>query len=211
MTQTAFCGAARSRVNSSEHSNRGPLERFVFDQEYLDCLTRGDPEVEEHFTRYFGKLLLIKLRGRFKCPQTVADARQETFVRVFANLRKKGTILHPERLGGYVNSVCEHVVLEFYRSGNRTMQMPEDGAEPVDGSSSAESELITAENKQLLKDTLAQSPEEERKLLRAVFWEDRDRDEICKELGIDRNYLRVRVHRALTRFRANFPKSRGLS
>jgi hypothetical protein len=38
-------------------------------------------------------------------------------------------------------------------------------------------------------------------VLEKVFLLEEDKDAICAELKIDRNYLRVQVHRALGRFR----------
>ncbi len=177
------------------------MERRVFDQEYLDRLTQGDPEVESHFIGYFGHLLLVKLRFRLRSPQLVADARQETFLRVFTALRRQGTILHPERLGGFVNSVCDHVVLELYRSEGRAAQIPPNTPDPVDEKLSTELELITEERKHLVKETLARLSEADRKLIRGVFLEERDRGELCDELRIERTNLRVRLHRAMAKFR----------
>jgi hypothetical protein len=114
------------------------LERKVFDQDYVNRLTEGDPETEAHFTSYFGALLLIKLRGRLRSPQRVEDARQETFLRVLNVLRKKGGIQHPERLGAFVNSVCENVLSESFRADNRFQQVPENAVEPADENASAE-------------------------------------------------------------------------
>ncbi|HEX8881821.1 MAG TPA: hypothetical protein VF749_17385, partial [Candidatus Acidoferrum sp.] len=42
----------------------------------------------------------------------------------------------------------------------------------------------------------------DRELLRAVFFEERDKDAVCREIGVDRNYLRVLVHRAKDKFKA---------
>jgi RNA polymerase sigma-70 factor (ECF subfamily) len=42
--------------------------------------------------------------------------------------------------------------------------------------------------------------------LRAVFLEERDKDEVCTELGVDRDYLRVLLHRAKASFRAVYSK-----
>jgi DNA-directed RNA polymerase specialized sigma24 family protein len=46
----------------------------------------------------------------------------------------------------------------------------------------------------------------DQQILRRYFLEEQDKDEICKEMGIDRDYLRVRLHRALTRIRAALQK-----
>ena len=46
------------------------------------------------------------------------DIRQETFLRVFQAIRRN-TIRDPARIGAFVNSVCNNVILEFGRSGSR--------------------------------------------------------------------------------------------
>ncbi len=130
---------------------RGNLERQSFDRNYVERLIRGDAETERHFTSYFGDLLLIKLRGRLRSPQLVEDARQETFLRVLNVLRNKGGLEYPERLGAFVNAVCENVLLETFRSSARLQQLPEDASEPVDLAASAESEFVSAERKTLVR------------------------------------------------------------
>jgi RNA polymerase sigma-70 factor (ECF subfamily) len=177
------------------------LERQAFDREYVGRLTQGDADTERHFTRYFGELLLIKLRARLRSSHLVEDARQETFLRVLNVLRNKGGLDHPERLGAFVNSVCENVLSEFFRAGSRFQQVPENAAEPADEAASAESTFITKERKVLIRQVLKELADTDQAILRKVFLEEREKDDICREMGIDRDYLRVRVHRALARFR----------
>ena len=43
--------------------------------------------------------------------------------------------------------------------------------------------------------------ERDRKVLRALFVEERDKDTVCRELGITREYMRVLIHRAKKAFR----------
>ncbi|HSU59454.1 MAG TPA: sigma-70 family RNA polymerase sigma factor [Bryobacteraceae bacterium] len=186
----------------------GNLERQVFDQEYISRLTRGDAETERHFSRYFGDLLLIKLRARVRSPQLVEDARQETFLRVLNVLRNKGGIQHPERLGAFVNSVCENVLLELFRSAGRFQQMAENAPEPVDESASADSDFVTFERKAVVRQVLDKLADTDRQILRMLFLEERDKDEICRHLHIDRDYLRVRLHRALARCRTAIQKTK---
>ncbi len=54
-------------------------------------------------------------------------------------------------------------------------------------------------------------PERDRSLLKAVFLDERDRDEVCRELGVDREYLRVLLHRAKQAFKTEYLKRVGVS
>jgi RNA polymerase sigma-70 factor (ECF subfamily) len=180
------------------------LDRYAFDSEYVARLKDGDPDTQRHFCSYFNELLLIKLRSRLRSAQLVDDVRQETFVRVLATLRRDG-IEHPERLGAFVNSVCNNVLFETFRSSKRTSPM-EDSPEPTDERDHPERHLITEQRKSQVRKVLAELPAKDRELLRQVFLEERDKDEVCQDFKIDRDYLRVLLYRARTRFR-NMSKS----
>jgi len=93
-------------------------------------------ETQRHFTAYFNDLLLMKLRARLRSPQAVDDLRQETFLRVLLTLRHDA-LQHPERLGSFVNSVCNNVLLEHFRAGKRDAPI-EDAPEPADQSDGPE-------------------------------------------------------------------------
>lgn len=45
-------------------------------------------------------------------------------------------------------------------------------------------------------------PARDRDLLRAVFLEERDKDAVCRDIGVNRDYLRVLLHRAKDKFKA---------
>lgn len=180
------------------------LPRFEFDGEYIDRLVGEDPEIERHFTRYFGDLLSLKLRSKLRSPALVEDAKQETFVRVLTTLKKKRGLATPESLGAFVNSVANNVVFELYRSGAKVAPLAEDHDEPDTRDEGAESGLMAAEERHRVREALADLPQKEKDLLRWVFFEGRDKDEVCRELNVDRNYLRVLLHRAKNRFRDRY-------
>ncbi|MFZ0318371.1 MAG: hypothetical protein WAL56_04520, partial [Candidatus Sulfotelmatobacter sp.] len=75
------------------------MEFHAFDRHYLEQLSSGDFRTQEHFVSYFSELIRLKLGKRLRSRSEVEDARQETFVRVFAKLRKEDGIREPERLG----------------------------------------------------------------------------------------------------------------
>jgi RNA polymerase sigma-70 factor (ECF subfamily) len=48
--------------------------------------------------------------------------------------------------------------------------------------------------------------ERDRRLLQSVLLEERDKDEVCAELGLSRGHLRVLVHRAKQSFKSYYAK-----
>ena len=183
------------------------MEFFCFDQAYLDRLRGRDRATEQHFVAYFSKLLLIKLRSRLRSFESVDDIRQETFVRVFHAIQRDGGVRHPERLGAFVNSVCNNVLLEFFRSATRDGAPEVEVAEAPDHSIDLEGMLVSKQNREQVRGVLDKLSEKDRQLLRAIFWEERDKDEVCREFGVDRNYLRVMLHRAKQSFKSFYQGS----
>lgn len=174
-----------------------------FDAAYVHRLRGGDPETERHFVAYFKDLLRIKLHSRLRSRQLVEDACQETFLRVFKALRSDEEIRHPERIGAYVNTVCDHVLMELYRSEKRHITMSDASMDEIeDQAPMAVDRLQAVERRVLVRRVIDDLPDIDRRLMRALFVEERDKDEVCKEFKVDRSYLRVLLHRAKLRFRA---------
>lgn len=178
-------------------------ERYRFGAEYVSRLASGDRETGNHFTAYFGKLLWDKLRLRLRPAHLIEDARQETLMRVLNTLHKKNGIAVPEALGAFVNSVCNNVVFEMYRAGARTTDI--DAARVVERPA-VEAALIRQQECAQVRQALNDLPEKEARLLRWLFLEERDKDEICQQLQVSRQYLRVLVHRAKLHFRSAYLK-----
>ena len=183
------------------------MELYSFDDAYVERLRAGDTTVQRHFVSYFSDLLRIKLRARMLPPHIIDDIRQETFARVFATLRRENGLKSSDRLGSFVNSTCNHVLLEQYRSAARTDPLAEH-MDPPDKSIDLDGALVSQETSRHVQEVLGQLAAKDRELLRAVFLEERDKDEVCRELGVDRDYLRVLLHRAKAQFRTRFRKSR---
>jgi RNA polymerase sigma-70 factor (ECF subfamily) len=188
-------------------SHRGQSVRELFDRDYVERLKNGDTETEWHFTNYFGKLLRIKLHAR-RCPaQTVEDLRQETFLRVLTALKSKNCLKSPESLGAFVNTVCQNLLFELYRAESR-IQLA-DNLDIADEGASVESALVSEDRKRQVRQVLNDLPAKDRELLRMVFYEEADKDEICCRFSVNREYLRVLVHRAKARFRKKLLKQHG--
>lgn len=185
----------------------GRVEFFNFDETYFRRLQDRDPLTEDHFVSYFSDLLYLKLRSRLRSPQAIEDIRQETFVRVLAAVRSESGVRSPERLGAFVNSVCNNVLLEFYRSRSRMDQTPDSPPEPHDRTIDLDGLLVTKQTCDQVRHVLEQLPERDRRLLRALFLEEKEKDQICSEFRVDRDYLRVLLHRAKQSFKSLYEKA----
>jgi RNA polymerase sigma-70 factor (ECF subfamily) len=182
------------------------VEFFTFDKAYVERLREGDPSTEQHFVAYFDQLLRIKLRSRALTSDKVEDLQQETYIRVIVALRKDGGIRQPERFGAFVNSICNNVLLEHYRSSAKNQPMEDAHMDIPDKVLDLEGMLVTKQSREQVRRILDGMPKRDRELLRAIFLEDKEKDTVCLELEVDREYLRVLVHRAKDKFKALYEK-----
>lgn len=182
----------------------------TFDAGYIESLCAGDLGTEEHFVAYFTELLHLKLRSRLQSPHAIEDVRQETFARVLRVLRSETSLRQPERLGAFVNTVCNNVLLEHYRSAARNQSIDEEGQPELPATGMDVLDAVAAKQlKGKVHDILRELPGRDRDLLRAVFIEERDRDEVCRDFGVDREYLRVLLYRAKQEFKTEYLKRVG--
>jgi RNA polymerase sigma-70 factor (ECF subfamily) len=192
----------KSVLHSSTRQNA--MNFHHFDQDYLDRLRAADYRTQEHFVAYFGKLIELKLRSRVRAPEAVEDIRQETFSRVLAVLRSKSGMRQAEKLGAFVNSTCNNVLLEYYRSCPPSMEEKAAQQERPDSAPDALTVLISRQIQEEIHRILGRLSERDRRLLKEVMLENRNKDEMCEDLKVDRGYLRVLLHRAKQSFKAEY-------
>jgi RNA polymerase sigma-70 factor, ECF subfamily len=180
------------------------VELYAFDDDYVARLRAGDRWTEEHFLHYFSELLLIKLRSRVRTMQAVDDVRQEVFFRVIRALRAADGLRDGRKLGAFVNSVCNNVLLETYRANGRTDPLGQEHEELPGTGEDIEEALLNGETRARVRQVLDRLAPKDQQLLRALFIEERDKDEICRAFSVDRNYLRVLLYRAKEKFRSEY-------
>jgi len=177
------------------------VELYLFDSDYVQRLRDGDAETEAHFVSYFRQLLRIKLRARYLSADAIDDIQQETFIRVFRALRTPGGIRQPERIGAYVNSVCNFVLQEHYRAQGKSQPSEEADTEIPDKVLNLEKLAIAEEVNERVRDAVKSLAPKERDLIRKIFFQELEKDEVCADLGVTRDYLRVLMHRAIEHLR----------
>jgi len=177
------------------------VELYLFDAEYVQRLREADLSTENHFIGYFRQLLRIKLRARYLSMDVVEDIQQETFIRVFRALRSETGIHHPERIGAYVNSVCNNVLQEHYRAQGRNLSTEATEIDPPDKILNFEKLVIAEEVNEQVREAVKSLAPRERDLIRKLFFQEMEKDEVCSDLGVSRDYLRVLLHRAIEHLR----------
>lgn len=191
-------------------SAENELQFNTFDAGYVQNLCAGDARTQAHFVNYFSALIHIKLRSRLQSFHAIEDVRQETFARVLALLGKGGALRRPEALGAFVNSVCNNVLLEHYRQSSRNRSLDEEGHPELPATDPDMLGVMAAEQlKTKVREILQDMPAKDRALLKAVFLDEKDRDEVCREFGVDREYLRVLLFRAKQEFKTEYLKRGG--
>lgn len=183
------------------------LEFHQFSETYIHGLRAQDSTTEAHFVAYFSRLLQNKLRRRLACPEHIKDVQQETLLRAWAAIRAEGGVRQPERFGAFVSSVCNNILRESYRTFARTRALDDLQIDPADQSMSPDGMLLAAETKKQVQKVLGRLCPKDRKLLQEVFFEQRDKDEVCHDLGVSRDYLRVLLHRAKQQFLTEYKQA----
>jgi|SRR6266496_1375957 len=175
-----------------------------FDSSYLDRLRSGDFSTHQHFIAYFGELIRLKVSKRLRSIAAIEDVRQETFTRILRLLAEQ-RIHQPERLGGFVNSVCNNVLHEHHRLQSREISAVDGFVDAIpDRTIGVSDAIVLRQMQQRVRQILDELPKKDRCLLKALFLEERSKDEVCRDFGVNRDYLRVLVHRAKRSFKSHY-------
>lgn len=186
-------------------SNKKPVDLYNFDSDYLVRLQARDAEIQAHFAGYFSRLLTIRLRVLGISGSALDDIRQETLFRVLREVRA-GNVKSPDRFGPYVYAVCNHVVSEWKRAQWPNWNGSDEMPDVLDPSALPEEPVRLEEIRKTVHWVLERVPRKDRRILIAVFIDERDKEEICQEFNVSREYLRVLLHRALLNARKKLGK-----
>lgn len=147
--------------------------------------------------------VLAFLRNELRDPALADDLCHETFRIVLERLARQ-PLEDPARLDGYLVQTARYLVIEHRkrsaRQGTSTGQQAAiDGVvHPGIGPESAgQSEVAARAVRQLLKEMRLPR---DREVLVRVYLYDQDKDQVCRELGIDEQHYKRVLHRARARF-----------
>lgn len=202
----AVAGKKETNDKGEVYWMQKPVDFYSFDEEYLRRLGARDPATEAHFVAYFSERLKVTLRAHGVDSHTIDDVRQETFYRVWVAIQS-GSVHNPKGFGAYVHSVCKNVLSEKRREEFRNQHDPIESTDVPNDRLSLEDLVQQKQDGRLIQETLAKLPERDRRLLRARFFEEKENDAVCMQFGVNRDYLRVLLHRALEKFGELYKKN----
>lgn len=127
----------------------------------------------------------------------VDDLVQETLARFF-RAEQRHVIRNTEEFGAFLNGVCRNVILEYRRRIRR--EPPIDPDVPIpDAGVRPDADIF--ELRDAIDNGLKELAERDRAVLRSLYLEGLDKEEICKQWGMSDAQFRVVLFRAKERFR----------
>ena len=152
----------------------------------------------------------LRLKLRYKvlyhvghnCPD-VDDLVQETLTRFIRAGQQSQIRNSAEEFGAFVNGVCRNVILE-YRRKMRREPLADPDIPVKDHGIRPEAEIF--EMRQAIDRGLGELAERDRIILRRLYLEGREKEDICKEWDMTDAQFRVVLFRAKERFRRVYPR-----
>lgn len=151
----------------------------------------------------------LRLKLRYKvlyhvghhCPD-VDDIVQETLTRFVRAGRQSQIRNNAEEFGAFVNGVCRNVILE-YRRRVRREPLADPDIPVKDTGVRPDAEIF--EMRQAIDLGLAELAERDQTILRSLYLEGREKEDICREWNMTDAQFRVVLFRAKERFRRAYP------
>ncbi len=169
------------------------------------AIAAGNAEAERSFVeRYARGVRALVVRACRPGDPIVDDIVQDVLLTVLGRLRQ-GALNDSNALPAYLQATIVHATrAEYRRRGARGDSVDAEFLESIPDSQAGPSERLHQHHLQrALADLVESLPvERDRAVLRGFYLEDRDRDAMCAELGIDEGHFRRVLHRARERLRA---------
>jgi RNA polymerase sigma-70 factor (ECF subfamily) len=164
----------------------------------------GSRDAEAEMVRRYGNGLLYLLKRRTRDPEAALDLRQETFRVAIEKLRVSG-LEQPERLAAYLRGIALNLLIAQRRKDVRRATSPDSDAidAAADDQQAGPFEETSSDQVRQVVTTLLQElrTPRDREILKRLYIDDEDKDDICAALGVDSLHFNRVLFRAKERFR----------
>lgn len=127
----------------------------------------------------------------------VDDLVQETLSR-FIRAAQRDQIRNTEEFGAFINGVCRNVILEHRRRVKREPTLDDEARVPE---TAVRPDAEVLEMRDAIDHSLKELADRDRAILKALYLDGREKDEICTEWKMTDAQFRVVLFRAKERFR----------
>lgn len=203
-----LCSRRISQLRGNETGQMGaPVERKVWvspnaPPDVIDWFSEASrkEEIAPLFVReWLAEVLRENYRlfygiayGYLRNSSSAEDVVQSAALKGLQRLRQ---LKRPETVVGWFASITRHTCLDLFRDKNHRVAESLDGAEPIVAPNAID--LARIDQQHLLLSEINKLPDNLAVVVRLRFLEDFDIVEIAEYLGLRRNTVEVRLHRAL--------------
>ena len=172
---------------------------FKTTSDFVSGIQQGQAESESAlYEKYSARVYYLALR-QTKSPQDAEDIRAETFLRVLLAVRNN-QVRSVDALPSFILAVARNVVRELFARRQRLGEtIPPEEAEVA--IPSHEGFYLDEEVRVAIRETIEQLKPRERRVLRMLFYEELDTEEVARRVAIAPERVRLVKSRALKHFR----------
>ena len=173
----------------------------------------GDPEAFEQLVSPLEQLIWRVCWHYTGNREAAEDCGQEAMIRVWRNLADyRGECA----LESWVYRIAANCCMDWLRKKKRDKSvsmepMREQGFDPADPSPGTEEQVVAKDERQRLREAIAQLPDDQREALILTQLEKIPYEEVAQSLGISEGTVKSRVNRAKARLKEILSEERELS
>jgi RNA polymerase sigma-70 factor (ECF subfamily) len=124
------------------------------------------------------------------------DLMQETFVKVFMNIRRVKSVEH---FRPWMCTIARNVVRDYLRKVKRDKTISFESIKDLHGQSNVE----TTRKRMIIQDALAKLSEKDRMLLTLAYYQGMNHHEVAEVMKMTASNVKISIHRARKRLRKN--------
>jgi RNA polymerase sigma-70 factor, ECF subfamily len=169
----------------------------------------GNVQAEEEFVNRYRRGILMILRRSHGAVGAAEDLCQDT-LRIALDSIRRGEIIDPDRLSGFVCGIARNLATNYARRAARRETSTDDSElyslSPVSPPAQLD-ELLRAEQIHAVRRVLEELPgDRDRELLYRFYIAEEDKESICRDLGLTSLHFNRVLFRARERYRQLYEK-----
>ena len=135
--------------------------------------------------------IILRMTNDYDASQ---DLTQETFIKVFMNIRKVKSVEH---LRPWMCAIARNVVRDYFRKVKRSSTISLESIKDFHG----QSDTAQVRRRMIIQNALAQLTEKDRMMLTLAYYQGMSHNEIAETMKMKASNIKIGIHRARKRLR----------